>query len=314
MNRAKENKSSFKPSNYLLLCACALLTVCLLVRPQVFTAAVSDALSYCLKVLVPALLPFIIAGRLLYSAGFLTFAGRYAARPLAFVMGMKPQSAAVFLLSLVTGPPTGASLAAKLYESGVISGREAERLIAVSSGVSPMYLAAGVGISLLGDASFGFKLWGFQAAASLLFAVLTADRNKDRASDAFRANDGDSKPFCVTSAMSESIAAGGLTMLNVCTTVIFFSCIGSLLALVFPDAALFLRPLTELSSGIAALSSVGAQCSVPTAYIAFCCGFSGAAMIMQSASEASKCGIPMRLPLIFRVLCGAVCGTAALFW
>jgi len=342
MNTTAELKPRFYFSKPLLWCSCIAFALCLLIHPQTFSQAASGALSYCLTVLVPALLPFIITGRLLYSAGFLHILGSTAARPISFITGLSPQAAAVFLLSLISGPPTGASLASKLYESGRITIREAERLIAVSSGVSPMYLAAGVGLSLMGDASFGFMLWAVQTLTSLLFAVLTADRrayhnsgitawnNKQKPkppsvhSDSFMkseaaelqasAQDEKCEPFRASAAISEAIAAGGLTMLTVCTTVIFFSCTGAMLALVIPDAAVFIRPLTELSSGLTASVTPPNTTGLPAAYIAFCCGFSGLAMIMQSVSEASKRRLSPKPLVLCRLLCAVTCAAASLVY
>lgn len=105
-------------------------TAGLVAAPGEAIAGAKDGLVLCFNVIVPSLFPFFVLSSLVVDLGLAAYLGRALEglmRPLFRVSG---SCAAAVALGFIGGYPVGARTALQLYQQGLCSKPEAERLLA----------------------------------------------------------------------------------------------------------------------------------------------------------------------------------------
>jgi len=281
------------------LMLCLMLIIFMLIHPELTVPEVKRSMTYCGEVLIPAVLPFLVLGSLPGLTGFELISSSGTMRYLCRLLNIPGCAAAVFVLSLLSGPPFGASYAAMLYSSGYLTKSEAEHTAAISSGVSPAYLILGVGNGIFGDRRAGVVIWTAQVLAALVFGLASAHTVSGKCCGGVSS----AKTVPIYSAVPKAVSNAGKTMVSICASVIFFTAVCVPVSQLLPSLAVYIRPLIELNYGLYGTS-------VQRWFVGFACGFSGISMLMQSACELSEAGLsPVRL-VMCRLLCAVVCGVS----
>ena len=132
------------------LAALALLiaTAGLVAAPSQAIAGAKDGLTLCFNVIVPSLFPFFVLSSLVVDLGLAAWLGRAmegVMRPLFRVSG---SCASAVALGFIGGYPVGARTALQLYEQGLCSKPEAERLLAFCNNSGPAFILGVVGAGI----------------------------------------------------------------------------------------------------------------------------------------------------------------------
>ena len=301
-------------------------TLALLLYPQESMQAARDGLKLCYNVIIPSLFPFFVLSSLVVELGLAGYLGRVLEgimRPLFNVSG---SCASAFALGFIGGYPIGAKTAINLYEKGLCSKTEAERLLAFCNNSGPAFILGVVGVGVFGSSRVGLLLYLAHAAASICVGMLfrfygrgKAGKGKEgRISPQFHAQR-------FTSAFTGSIKNSFLSTLNICAFVIFFTVVIRMLSLsgVLTGAAgvlgLLLGPLgfdaswaeqlliglIEISSGVWALSGTGALAG-RLSMAAFMLGWAGVSVHCQVLSFIGGSGLSVRTYIAGKTLHGAL--------
>ena len=124
-----------------LLCA----TLSLMLYPQDSMSAAREGLKLCYNVIIPSLFPFFVLSALVVDLGVAGYIGRALEglmRPLFNVPGA---CASAFVLGFVGGYPVGARTALSLYQKGMCTKTEAERLLSFCNNSGPAFILGVVG-------------------------------------------------------------------------------------------------------------------------------------------------------------------------
>ena len=258
-----------------LLCA----TLALMLYPQESMQAARDGLALCGNVIIPSLFPFFVLSSLVVELGLAGYLGRMlegVMRPLFNVSGV---CASAFALGFVGGYPVGARTAIDLYQKGMCTRTEAERLLAFCNNSGPAFILGVVGAGVFASSRVGVLLYLAHALASACIGVLFrfykaapgGQKAQPRPQPQFHAQR-------FSTAFTGSIKSSFLSTLNICAFVIFFTVVIKLLVLsgFLPGLAhvlgVLLAPLgfhqawaerlltgmIELSSGVWSLAGEGA--------------------------------------------------------
>ena len=145
-----------------LLCA----TLALMLYPQPSMEAAKSGLALCYNVIIPSLFPFFVLSSLVVELGLAGYLGRLLEglmRPLFHVSGA---CASAFALGFIGGYPVGAKTAISLYENGMCTKTEAERLLAFCNNSGPAFILGVVGAGVFASSRVGVLLYLAHAAAS----------------------------------------------------------------------------------------------------------------------------------------------------
>lgn len=157
--------------SFQILALCGIL-VWLLADSIRLRTATSAALTLCVRTVIPALFPFMIASSLLISLGFGAWAAPLFSRVMMPLFGLPGQAGSAFFLGLVAGYPIGARTAADLYQQGMLTQDEAQRLLCFCNNSNPVFLISVLGISVFNSVRIGLWLWLIHLSSALLVGLL----------------------------------------------------------------------------------------------------------------------------------------------
>lgn len=303
--------------------ALLLAAMALMVWPQETIEAAREGLTLCYNVIIPSLFPFFVLSALLVNLGLASYLGRgleKMMRPLFRVPGC---CAPAFVLGFIGGYPVGAKTALALYQKGMCSRTEAERLLAFCNNSGPAFIFGVVGAGVFASSKAGLLLYLAHAAASICIGFLFrfyrgAESRNNRPIPHFEA-----ERFSV--AFTEAVKNSFLSTLNICAFVVFFTIVIRLLFLcgLLPGLAALLgclftplglsqiwaeRLLTgilELSSGVWSLSGPGSLAG-RMSMAAFMLGWAGLSVHCQVLSFIGGSDLSVRTYIAGKFLHGGL--------
>lgn len=307
-----------------LLCA----TLSLMLYPQDSMSAAREGLMLCYNVIIPSLFPFFVLSALVVDLGLAGYIGRALEgfmRPLFNVPGA---CASAFVLGFVGGYPVGARTALSLYQKGMCTKTEAERLLSFCNNSGPAFILGVVGAGVFASSRVGVLLYLAHAAASICVGLFfrfyrRGKKGREaRVSPKFEAGR-------FTTAFTGAVKNSFLSTLNICAFVVFFTVVIRLLFLsgALPALArllgVLLSPLgftqewaerlltgaIELSSGVWTLSGASGMAG-RMSMAAFMLGWAGLSVHCQVLSFLGGSGLSVRTYIAGKFLHG---GLAALF-
>ncbi len=302
-------------------------TVSLVTAPDQAIAGAKDGLTLCFNVIVPSLFPFFVLSSLVVDLGLAAYLGRALEglmRPLFRVSG---SCAAAVALGFIGGYPVGARTALQLYQQGLCSKTEAERLLAFCNNSGPAFILGVVGAGVFGDSRVGLLLYLTHALASflvgLLFRFYGGSERKHSPAPKPKPIQAVTVPAAFTGAVTRSLQ----NTLNICAFVVFFSVVlrllsaygiftalANLLALAGfqPEwARRLVAGLLELSSGVSSLQG-SAQLAGRVSMAAFMLGWAGLSVHCQVLSFLVDSGLSAKTYLVGKLCHGLI--AAGLTW
>ena len=311
------------------LAASALLiaTAALVISPGEAINGAKDGLALCFNVIVPSLFPFFVLSSLVVDLGLAAYLGRAMEglmRPLFRVSG---SCAAAVALGFIGGYPVGARTALQLYEQGLCSKTEAERLLAFCNNSGPAFILGVVGAGVFGDSRVGLLLYLTHALASLLVGLLFRFYGGWERRRACAPRPKPIQTVTLPAAFTGAVSRALQSTLNICAFVVFFAVVLRLLsaygALSGAAALLSLAGfegewarrlvagLLELSYGVASLQG-GAGLAGRVSMAAFMLGWAGLSVHCQVLSFLVDSGLSARVYLAGKLCHGLI--AAALTW
>ncbi|HIT31592.1 MAG TPA: sporulation protein [Candidatus Enterenecus stercoripullorum] len=303
-------------------------TAALVAAPEQAMEGAKNGLALCFNVIVPSLFPFFVLSSLVVDLGLAAYLGgalEGLMRPLFRVSG---SCSAAVVLGFIGGYPVGARTALQLYQQGLCSKVEAERLLAFCNNSGPAFIFGVVGAGVFGDGRVGLLLYLTHTLASLLVGLLFRFHGGSRRAGATSPRR--SKPIetvTVPAAFTGAVTRSFQSTLNICAFVVFFSVVlqllaawGALSALAQALGLLGLSPewarrlvagLLELSSGVSSLSG-GSGLAGRASMAAFMLGWAGLSVHCQVLSFLLDSGLSARIYLAGKLCHGLI--AAALTW
>lgn len=307
--------------------ALVIATAGLVILPDQAISGAKDGLALCYNVIVPSLFPFFVLSSLVVDLGLAAYLGRAMEgimRPLFRVSG---SCSAAVALGFIGGYPVGARTALQLYQQGLCTRAEAERLLAFCNNSGPAFILGVVGAGIFGDSRVGLLLYLTHALASVLVGLLFrfyGGRDADRASAARP------KPIqtvTVPAAFTGAVTRSFQSTLNICAFVVFFAVVLQLLSACGVFTALarvlalagfepewakrLIAGLLELSSGVSSLRG-GAQLTGRVSMAAFMLGWAGLSVHCQVLAFLVDSGLSAKTYLLGKLCHGFI--AAGLTW
>ena len=298
----------------------------LVAAPGEAIAGAKEGLGLCGNVIVPSLFPFFVLSALAVDLGLAAYLGRAmegVMRPLFRVNGC---CAAAVVMGFVGGYPVGARTALGLYQQGLCSRDEAERLLAFCNNSGPAFILGVVGAGVFGSGKVGLLLYLTHALSSLMVGLLFRFHG-GRAAALGSPGRAQFKAVRASAAFTGAVGKALQSTLSICAFVVFFSVMLRLLAAfgvlsgvarllglfgVGPEwARRLVAGLLELSSGVASLSGAGAG-GVPMA--AFMLGWAGLSVHCQVLSFLADSGLSVRTYLLGKLCHGVIAAALTAFF
>ena len=311
----------------LAILALALATAGLVAAPGEAIAGAKDGLTLCFNVIVPSLFPFFVLSSLVVDLGLAAYLGRALEglmRPLFRVSG---SCAAAVALGFIGGYPVGARTALQLYQQGLCTKTEAERLLSFCNNSGPAFILGVVGAGVFGDSRVGLLLYLTHALASLVVGLLFRFYGGSERSRSPRPQSKPIQAVTIPAAFTGAVTRSLQSTLNICAFVVFFAVVLQLMSAfgVFTLLAKLLslagfQPewarrlvagLLELSSGVSSLQG-STQLAGRVSMAAFMLGWAGLSVHCQVLSFLVDSGLSAKTYLAGKLFHGLI--AAGLTW
>lgn len=296
-------------------------TAGLVAAPGEAIAGAKDGLALCFNVIVPSLFPFFVLSSLVVDLGLAAYLGRALEglmRPLFRVSG---SCAAAVALGFIGGYPVGARTALQLYQQGLCSKTEAERLLSFCNNSGPAFILGVVGAGVFGDSRVGLLLYLTHALASLVVGLLFRFYGGSERSRSPRPQPKPIQAVTIPAAFTGAVTRSLQSTLNICAFVVFFAVVLQLMSAcgVFtllanllslagfqPEwARRLVAGLLELSSGVSSLQG-STQLAGRVSMAAFMLGWAGLSVHCQVLSFLVDSGLSARTYLLGKLCHGVI--------
>lgn len=277
--------------------AFALCAALLIYESKTAAGGVSAALSVCAEVVIPSLFPFMaFSGAIIASGGF---CGGRLSRAAGRLFHLPAAAMPAVLLSLVGGYPVGASLTARLLESGCITREQAKRMVLFCFNAGPAFVISAVGVSMLGSRRAGVLLLVSLCFSTAATGILLGFLPKASAQPPTGTN-AVSAALTPAQALTSGVTGAGRGIFNVCVWIVLFgaliSAVSSLAADRLPEGVgNFIVCLLEVTQGLR-LSVKG----LPLPLTAALLSFGGVCVHCQVLSVGARCGVGVGFLLLAR--------------
>jgi len=291
-----------KPLKLIFVFLVLYLTVFLVISPSVCLSAAKDALNLCLDTIIPSFFPFFVCSGLLSALGFSRLCSIFLSPVIRPVFGLPGCSALAFFLGIVSGYPTGAVIAADLYQTGQCTRQEAERMTAFCNNSGPLFVIGVVGGCFLKSPALGKYLYIAHILSALLTGVLFKFyKGKGSAINTL-------PPAANLDKKTALLSLGGVidtsvfSILKICGFVIFFAVAASTL----PQNRFlpYIYSFIEITGGLNLLSSLDCDINLKLSLISFFLSFSGISVVFQVSSVLGPKGISLVPYVVGKLLQG----------
>lgn len=265
-----------------------LLTLLLIINPQLSVLYAREGLRLCADIIVPSLFPFFVCSSLLIYSGFCEVLAKIFAPVMRPLFNINPSGAAAYILGIISGYPLGALSTCQLYQKSYLSKAEAERLLAFCNNSGPLFLLGAVGISMYHSPRIGIMLYASHILGSFTTGLVFRFYKKN--SYYSPVSDINTIRNSLPEIFSKSISSSLQSILNVCGVVVF-SGVASNIFLSYlnlnGEISAFLSGLFEFVSGLGKISLLNTDLSHKLLISSFICGFAGVSVHLQVMSVIS---------------------------
>lgn len=283
------------PSVFIFSAALAVMIFSVLFPAETAEAA-KDGLSLCAEKVIPSLFMFVCAARLISKSGIERLFEK--CKLLLAFFGVSPAGMTVVFTGFLCGFPSGATVAAELCKSKLMTSEEACSLLPFTNCAGAAFLIGAVGSSMFGETKAGTVLFITQSVTSALLLTLSAPRRRACLACAFppppHKNSDAGKSCGAAGAVASAVAEGGAATVAITAFVTFFRVLTAMTAKIIkiPAVTNLFACIFEVTCGLAGLSAYYTSKPMMTiALSAAAVGFSGLSVMAQVFERASDAKI-----------------------
>lgn len=186
--------------------------------------SIYNSIMNCLNTIIPSLFFYLSLSAFLIKSNLYVTLSKPFSLLSRYIFKMESKYFSIFLLSLFSGYPTGAKLICDLKSQDKISETDAESMLMFCYSPSPTFVITLVGIALFGNIGTGFIVYLSVITTNIILAIsygiIKSVPLKEK---------GKSKISLNISYLVESVESAGKTLFIICSMIIFFSVIVSIL-------------------------------------------------------------------------------------
>ncbi|MBR5234285.1 MAG: hypothetical protein IKW03_08755 [Clostridia bacterium] len=273
---------------------CVAVGMMLLICREEASYGIKQGVNICLDVLVPSLFPFMILSSFAVKYGIFSGGEGKCARLFTKITGLPFSVFPAIFFGFTGGYPVGMSVAAELYENGVIDRKTALRLSSFCVNAGPAFIITAVGTMIFGSSEAGFKLFFCVSTASVITGIIISFFIKSEETYSVRNPCKQSFSDVFTGAVESSCKK----MFVMCGWVLLFSCFSGIIGKYGRGQLSALWGVFgEVTAGVRSAEKTG---GLPLT--AACISSGGLCVMCQLLPSMKKCGAGLREYLTFRIL------------
>lgn len=254
---------------------CALSVALLLIVCGAASAdGIRRGIDICGQVLIPSLFPFLIFTSYLSECGFVESAAKILKKPARVLLKSSGEEAAVLLISMLSGYPSGAAMLGIMYKNGSMSKDRAQSAAYYCCSAGPAFVFTAIGQGILHSRQSAVILLSCHTLATLITAF-TVSRFSLRPISV----DISKRPRKTGGGLVAAVLSATKSMINICAFVAAFSAVSEIVSRLPLNKPVHsaVSCLLEVTGGCVSLSGVSSY--LP--FYAAAAGFGGISVILQ---------------------------------
>ena len=309
--------------NYTLPFIFLIFALCLVLFSSTNLSAAKNGLALWATSVTPSLFPFFIATELLIQTNIPYILGRFLNIFMKPLFNISGEGSFAFIMGVISGYPTGATIATNFRKNNILSKTECERLLSFTNNSGPLFIIGTVGISMFGSSTIGFLLFVTHLLASISVGIIFRFWKKEKHSinnskhyipqskTVTFSNLGEIIAISIKNATSTILLIGGFVVLfsviiSILKTSNILGIFSNILIPAFnllhiPTSFIspFLTGILEITNGISLISGIHIKAiTINILFAAFLLGFGGISVLLQVLSITSKTDLSIK-PYIF---------------
>ncbi len=294
-------------------------SVTVLVYSEQTAAAVRQGIELCVNSVLPSLFCMMFLSQYLIKSGAAEAMGKWLDKPVRLLFGLPGVCGAALLAGMTGGFPAGAKSAEELVESGSISRRQGQRLASIAFCSGPGFTIGMVGAELYGNKLSGVLILTEQIVSVIIIGVvmkIVCGGCADLEESTSDARSNVSSRIAGSDAFVESVSGAASTSITMCSFIVMFQIISSMLDVLqinsalgsltynigLGDAGRYLLPcLLEVTRG----SFLSLSAGLP--FTAFVVGFGGLSVHFQNFAICWRIRLKKSEYLFIRLVQGLIC-------
>lgn len=305
----------------LSICTIVLLIILLLFPKSSLTGAENGILLW-FNVIVPTLLPFIIASNLIINLRLTTVFSKLFYPLLHKIFGVSRQGSYVSVIGLLTGLPVGAKACGDLVKDNLITKSEGQYLLTFCNNASPMFIISFISLTTLNLPSQKYIFLGLIYLSGFLTSFLYrglhkmqnrpislyTNRSEDHKLNAMECNTGSLSNRKVRFSMvDQAIMSAFDVITKVGGYIVLFSIFSNVLLSLAPaNSPLSLATVgfIEITNGINTIGFSSLELKFKIALLLSLTAFGGLSSVAQTKSVIDESGLSIRTYFVYK-LCNA---------
>ena len=270
---------------------------------------VKEGINLAIGCVIPSSFPFMIISDMYVAYGKPENI-RLLRKAFCSLLGFSPEALSPFICGNLGGFPIGAKMVSNLYCSGMLSKKEAERLLPLCNNPSCAFIVGGVGLGIYGDVRLGFLLLSAVFISTVTCGIIT--RTNYNKNDFSKSNLEQNCNFV------ESVKRAGISSISIISFISIFSALTGIIKkhIKRPSLQCLIFSILEVTNATKSFSDLAEfSPSLSLSLSAFALGFGGISVGMQSSVFTSPAGLGMRKYYLIKLLQGLVSmGIVSLFF
>ncbi len=270
--------------------------------------------------LLPTLLPFMILSNIIIKTNTAHIIGKYL-QPVTKLLKISKNCGYPIVVGLLCGYPMGAYVCARLNEHEDINNYETNYLSAICNNVSPMFMTSYICISSLKSSGLIPFVIINMLAGSLVSAILLRNDYSVKNKHLYKLYTQNKSSERITlrafaQVLDDAVNSSLTAILKLCAYVIIFSIISCLISEIsFLPAVIkaIITAFLEITSGIAAISSLDIPLQAKYILILTTTAFGGLSSIFQTASLTSGSSLSIKKYIQHKIVISLVTMVTAIF-
>lgn len=287
----------------------AFFVVFIMVNSRIVQSSIKEVISLYLRIVIPALLPFLLITELLITSNKVLNLSYGINRFISKLFRINRVSVPCVVMGFLLGYPNAAKYITKLYENGEIDHYEAKKLVAFTSNANMGYVISAVGISMIGNYMAGIILLISHFLSAIIIGIIYKPKSNINIiqQSIGKSNTLVQKNIQGFNILITSIKNVTLTLANIFFFMVIFSTIPEAINNITKLDTLiynFILSILEITSGIDNLAKSHLSFNTMMLLISFAMSFSSIMIIIQVYSFVYKCKIKFKSLLIYKFIQG----------
>ncbi|MDO5569000.1 MAG: hypothetical protein Q4G04_02665 [bacterium] len=301
-----------KLKNIFIIIITLLITIDIIINKELVAQTVGFSLNIWITTLIPALFPFFIVSEILINYNITKYLSPIFDKIMNKVFKINGETAIVFLLSIISGFPSGAKNTKMLYDEKIISSSVASKLLTFTHFSNPFFILSTVSIFFLKDAKTGIVILLSHYLSNIVVGIMFRDFCPNNSQIHFLKNE---QPQSFGTTLANAINNTINTLFLILGILTCFLIISTLIinkVAISNELAVFIKSILEITQGLQALGTLDISMMLKCIFASMIISFGGLSVHMQVLSIISDTNISYFYFFISRILASAISGILCL--